>query len=204
MFTYPVRNSRNPSFWMLMPAPRVQTSETPSSMLRNPSVTISGLIRNAVISRPWTTPTSAPAATAIRIAAQAGIPCAIGPPAMFVPAIRMAATTPLNETIASTDRSMPPVRMTKVCPTATTPIAAASRPISSRPVGVRNAGAVSHSPRNMTSSTASGPVFGRMFRMNPPTRRVVCSREVVVWLIVFRSELARDSMPVYRSLWHTP
>ncbi len=71
MFTYPVRNSRNPSFWMLMPAPRVQTSETPSSMLRNPSVTISGLIRNAVISRPWTTPTSAPAATAIRIAAYA-------------------------------------------------------------------------------------------------------------------------------------
>ncbi len=54
------------------------------------------------------------------------MPLAIWPPATLVPAIRMAATTPLNDTMASTDRSMPPVRMTNVCPAATTPMAAAS------------------------------------------------------------------------------
>ena len=48
---------------MLMPAPWVQTSETPSRMLRKPSVTIKGFILSSVISTPWNRPISAPAAS---------------------------------------------------------------------------------------------------------------------------------------------
>ena len=71
---------------------------------------------------------SNPASSAAPIATTAGTPKAICPPALLVPAIKIAANTPLNDTIASTERSIPPVRMTKVCPAATRPIAAASKP----------------------------------------------------------------------------
>jgi len=71
----------------------------------------------------------------VLIATAAGTPKAIWPPALLVPAIKIAASTPLNETIASTERSMPPVRMTKVCPAATMPIAAASSPSSIQLLG---------------------------------------------------------------------
>ena len=112
------------------------------------------------------------------------MPLAICPPATRVPAIRMAATTPLKETMASTDRSMPPVRMTNVWPAATTPMAAASSASSMTLVGERNAGAVTHRNTPMINSTNSGPVLPTIRLMELPARRAVLSALVAVWLMI--------------------
>ena len=163
-----------PSLRMLMPAPLVQTSATPSNMLRKPSVTISGFMRKSVINMPWNMPMPAPAAKATAMATTDGIPLAICPPATLVPAIRMAANTPAKETMASTDRSMPPVRMTKVCPAATMPIAATSSASKPQVAGLRNG--TDRIIRIIHSATriSSGPVLASTLRARPATSLVPC------------------------------
>ena len=85
------------------------------------------------------------------------MPSASCPPATLLPDIRMAASTPEKETIASTDRSMPPVSMTKVCPAATRPIADASSISSAQLVGFLKAGAMAKRRAKSAMKTSSGP-----------------------------------------------
>ena len=118
---------------------------------------MSGFMRKAVMSTPWPKPMAMPAAMAMGMATQDGKPPPSCPPLTFVPAMTMAAMTPQKETMASTERSMPPVRMTNVWPAATRPSAEASRPMSSRLVGERKAGDRIHSATAMTMSTSAGP-----------------------------------------------
>ncbi len=114
-----------------------------------------------------------PAASAMGMATQDGKPPASWPPLTFVPAMRMAAMTPQNETMASTERSMPPVRMTKVWPAATRPRAEASSPMSSRLVGERKAGDMIQSATAMAMSTSAGPAPETMLLTSPAERLAV-------------------------------
>jgi hypothetical protein len=82
-----------------------------------PRVAISGGIRPLVMNTPLTTPHPVP------VAMPAAAPSAMTPqPARAPPcaAITLAATTPEKTRTDPTERSMPPVTMTKVMPTAST------------------------------------------------------------------------------------
>ncbi len=57
-----------------MPEPFESTKATPSRMLRNPSVTMNGFIRNAVTKTPWDMPMSAPSPSATGSAIHDGSP----------------------------------------------------------------------------------------------------------------------------------
>ena len=156
-----------------MPAPRDRTRANPSRTDLTPRVTMSGFMRKAVMSTPWPAPMAVPAARAMGMATQDGKPPPSWPPLTLVPAMRMAAMTPQKETMASTERSMPPVRMTKVWPAATRPRAEASRPMSSRLVGERKAGDMIHSATAMAMSTSAGPAPETMLLTRAVERLVV-------------------------------
>ncbi len=87
--------------------------------------------------------------------------------------------TPANETMASTERSMPPVRMTNVCPAATSPSAAASRPMSMRLVGERKAGDMTQSAAAMAISTSAGPAPETTLRANLRDRSTAVAASVI-------------------------
>ncbi len=86
--------------------------------LRLASVITSGGNRSATTPRPLTTPTSAAMSSVSTI-----------PAASPIWVIRWPPMTPVMVTTAATDRSIPPISTTRVCPAATMPRNAATRSV---------------------------------------------------------------------------
>ncbi len=99
-------------------------------MLIMPRVTTKGAMRPMVISRPLASPQPMPMTSASRMTGR------IPAPAFSVPA----ATAPAMAKIEPTERSIPPVRMTKVMPTAMMPKIELWRTTLSTLVTLRNTG----------------------------------------------------------------
>jgi hypothetical protein len=89
-----------------------------------PSVTIKGGMRRLAISHPCAPPMSEPSAKPAPMARYDQGPASggTGPAPYF---IRLAVTSPVKATTELTDRSMPPISMTMVWPSATSAIGAA-------------------------------------------------------------------------------
>src|SRR5262245_2661136 len=117
-----------------------------------PSVTTNGTIRSAPIAAPFTRPSAPPVAIAARMAANAGAPCDSD----------AAHTTLVSATAEPTDKSMPPLTMIIVMPSAPTAITAVWLPINTTLRHVKKYGRTSASSAK-SASTNSRPSSG------PPT-----------------------------------
>jgi hypothetical protein len=97
-------------------APLVYTNRIPWKMRAVPKVTMNGGAFLRVVINPFRNPARAPMARQKR---------AIGMTIEFLPAIKAAAKTQLVAMTEAMERSIPPERITSVCPTLTTPKAEA-------------------------------------------------------------------------------
>ncbi len=88
-----------------------------------PMVAMKGGILKRVMTSPCNNPPTSPTSEATRIAPPTPMPVVSPAPAAsnVPPLYRYAATMPASARSEPTDRSMPPVRMTKVIPTAISP-----------------------------------------------------------------------------------
>ncbi len=98
---------------MLSVPPWTMVCETPRISSMPPSVTMNGCSLSRVISRPWPRPTSSTTASATTMPSQSECPM---PPCACDEIFAM--MTPVRPTIEPTDRSMPPVTITKPLPIA--------------------------------------------------------------------------------------
>src|SRR5437764_2447686 len=128
--------------------PFVTNSASPRSAPIVPSVATNGGMCSAATSAPFSSPATAPTATPIATPAPIETPCV----RLHVPA------TPLSATMLPTDKSMPPVMITNVMPSAMMLITDTRRATSSRLASVRNrsfaivrATAIAIRPANGTS-----------------------------------------------------
>ena len=110
--TWPVARERNDSGYPEIGRPSESMSADPRATLIMPSVAMNGGRRPIVISAPFPRPQARPTTRPTAAAAAIGSPASCAVPS----------ATPASATIEPTDRSMPPVRITNVIPTATIPM----------------------------------------------------------------------------------
>ena len=103
---------RNPSEKSVIHCERVTITATPRKMFMVASVTMMSGMCSLTISRPFNAPSAVPRASVSSTVS------ATGSPALSI----MPASTPHSDSRLPTERSMPPIMMTMVMPSATMPL----------------------------------------------------------------------------------